>query len=70
MRRTKEWWAQFTKSERFHIINCERTSVRIIGSCAEDISKCNGCEISCRGFLCESCSTEYERIMEKAGATK
>lgn len=72
MKRTKEWWSQFTKEERSYIVFFERyqdgsAGLGGGGYLPDDCGECSVCGNPVWLYSpCNSCIERYSKIMEKA----
>jgi len=71
MRRTKEWWARLTKSERSELVMLERLEARGGGGGSsylpDDCSECSNCSTPHLGYgLCPRCFNRLENLIAKA----
>ena len=71
MKRTKEWWARLTKTERSTLVYLERIESRGGGGGSsylpDDCSECPNCSTPHLGYgLCPRCSKRLHTLLQKA----
>jgi len=71
MKRTKEWWARLTKTERSTLVYLERIESRGGGGGSsylpDDCSECPNCSTPHLGYgLCPLCSKRMHALLRKA----